>query len=88
MVCHRKCSEIRSPESRWLGFRCSAPAIWQLGFDGRKRGGSGPMSSGWPVSAGLLGACVTLSIAAEWALREPSSSSSLFQEGENKDQQG
>ena len=46
------------------------------------------MSSGWPVSAGLLGACVTLSIAAEWALREPSSSSSLFQEGENKDQQG
>jgi len=46
------------------------------------------MSSGWPVSAGLLGAYVTHSIAAGWALREPSSSSSLFQEEENKDQQG
>ena len=62
-MCHRKHSEMRSPESRWLGILYSA--IWQLGFDGRKWA-----DVTWVARFdGPLGMCVTCNIAAGWACK-------------------
>ena len=63
MGCHRKHSEIRNPESRWLGFLYSA--IWQLGFDVREWA-----DVTWVARFdGPLEMCVTCNIAAGWACK-------------------